>query len=133
MILGTIFYDFSHQGCDQKFNDICVVFCCSWPPSWHSAGPGKRWNLCLMRPSRASWRGCFDFLSLLASFWKHFGSTWSWILSLFRLILGSISLFLWHCFSDVCLHSVLYLLRSTTTPKANISWPGGLRGAIKLQ
>ena len=32
---------------------------------------------------------------------------------------------------DVCLHCVLYLLRSTTNPKANISWPGGLRGAIK--
>ena len=37
----------------------------------------------------------------------------------------------WHCFSDVCLHCVLYLLCSTANPKANISWPGGLRGAIK--
>ena len=32
---------------------------------------------------------------------------------------------------DVCLHCFLYLLRSTTNPKANISWPGGLRGTIK--
>ena len=50
-------------------------------------------GICLLRPPRASWRGCFGFVSLLASFWDHFGSTWSWILSLFRRMLESISLF----------------------------------------
>ena len=98
------------------------------PRPGHDSG-----GICLLRPPRASWRGCFGFVSLLASFWDHFGSTWSWILSLFRRILGSISLFFWHCFPTpwmyVCIASCTFCVQPRT-PK--LTYPGPAACAERL-
>ena len=50
-------------------------------------------GICLLRPPRASWRGCFGFVPLLTSSWVHFDLIWPWIFTLIRRILESISLF----------------------------------------
>ena len=70
-------------------------------------------GICLLRPPRVSWRGCFGFVSLLASFWDHFGSTWSWILSLFRRILVSMSLFF-----DIVFQLLGYMFALSLVPSA---------------
>ena len=77
----------------SKFASWRVLGPPNWPPRSDfglqvGTRPGQdSGGICLLRLPGASWRDSFGFVSLLASFWTHFGSIWVWISQLFLRIL----------------------------------------------